>query len=264
MKIICLIKFVPDVDNFKYDYKKNVLIRENVKLILNPEDACALALVLRIKEKNPYTSIQIVTMAPKSTIPLLEDLLRRNVDKATIISDKSFVGSDTYATSKIIARYLDEEEFDFIVTGTHSLDGDTAHIPSQIGELLQITQLSNIVKIYEESLEYDSVIVDVECEKTFSKYEIALPCVLSIGKESKCKLPFVKYKDLELDVKNRILLITNEELGFSKDEVGIEGSLTKVNRTYVKELQKKEKVVVCNNDEGIEKVYKFLKAKGFV
>jgi electron transfer flavoprotein beta subunit len=264
MKIICLIKFVPDVENFIYDYEKNVLVRENVRLILNPEDGCALALALRIKEKNPDTFVEIVSMAPTSIIPLIEDLLRRNVDKATLISDKLFVGSDTYVTSKIIGKYLEGEEFDFILTGTHSLDGDTAHIPSQIADLLQISQLSNIVKVYEENLENDSVIALVDCEKTSSKYEIALPCILSIGKESKYKLPFVKFKNLGLDVRDRISVITNEELEFSEDEVGLEGSLTKVNRTYVKELHKKEKVVVGNDDEGIEVVYKFLKDKGFV
>lgn len=126
MKIICLIKFIPDVDNFTYDYEKNVLVRENVKLILNPEDACALAFALRIKEKNHETFVEIVSMAPQSTIPLIEDLLRLNVDKATLISDKLYVGSDTYVTSKIIAKYLRKEEYDFILTGSHSLDGDTA------------------------------------------------------------------------------------------------------------------------------------------
>ena len=264
MKIICLVKFIPDVENFAYNYEKNVLVRENVKLILNPEDACALALALRIKEKYTEAIVEIVSMAPKSTIPLLEDLLRRKVDKATLISDKLFVGSDTYVTSKIIARYLEGEEFDYIFTGTHSLDGGTAHIPSQIAELLKISQLSNIVNVYEESLENDSVVVEVDCEKTSSKYEMALPCILSIGKDSKYKLPFIKYKDLELKVIDRILVITNNELEFSKEEVGIEGSLTKVNRTYTKELHKKEKITVRNDDAGIEVVYKFLKAKGFV
>ena len=264
MKIICLVKFIPDVENFAYDYEKNVLVRENVKLILNPEDGCALALALRIKEKNPDTFVEIVSMAPVSIIPFLEDLLRLKVDKATLITDRLFVGSDTYVTSKIIAKYLEGEEFDFILTGTHSLDGDTAHIPSQVADLLQISQLSNIVKVNEENLESDSVIALVDCEKTSSKYEIALPCILSIGKESKYKLPFVKYKDLELEVRDRISVITNEELEFPNDEVGIEGSLTKVNRTYVKKLDKKEKVIVRNDDEGIEVVYKFLKAKGFV
>ncbi|MBK5241790.1 electron transfer flavoprotein subunit beta/FixA family protein [Clostridium sp.] len=264
MKIICLVKFVPDVDNFTYDYGKNILVRENVKLILNPEDACALAFALKVKEKNQDTFVEIVSMAPQNTIPLIEDLLRINVDKATLISDKLYVGSDTYVTSKIIAKYLREEEYDFILTGSHSLDGDTAHIPAQLAEILQLSQLSNIVKIYEESLENDSVIVIVDCEKNFSKYEMALPCVLSIGKESKYKLPFVKYKDLELNVKDRISVITNEELEFLQDEVGTSGSLTKVNRTFVRELHKKEKVVVRNDEVGIEVVYKFLKDKGFV
>ena len=264
MKIICLIKFIPDVDNFTYDYEKNVLVRENVKLILNPEDACALAFALRIKEKNIETFIEIISMAPQSTIPLIEDLLRRGVDKATLISDKLYVGSDTYVTSRIIAKYLREEEYDFILTGSHSLDGDTAHIPSQIAEILQISQLSNIVKVYEDSLEKDSVIVLVDCEKTLSKYEMVLPSVLSIGKESKYKLPFVKYKDLELNVRDRISVITNEELKFLHDEVGTYGSLTKVNRTFARKLNKKEKVVVSNDDEGIDAVYKFLKDKGFV
>ena len=120
------------------------------------------------------------------------------------------------------------------------------------------------MKVYEESLGNNSVIVQVDSEKVLSKYEIALPCILSIGKESKYKLPFVKYKDLELYVRDRISVITNEELGFRKDEVGMEGSLTKVNSTYVKKLHKKEKVVVRNDDEGIEVVYQFLKTKGFV
>ena len=264
MKIICLVKFIPDVDNFTYDYEKNILVRENVKLILNPEDACALAFALRIKKKNPETFLEIVSMAPQSTIPLIEDLLRRSVNKATLISDKLYVGSDTYVTSRIIAKYLKEEEYDFILTGSHSLDGDTAHIPSQIAEILQISQLSNIVKVYEESLENDSVIVEVDCEKTISKYEMALPSVLSIGKESKYKLPFVKYKDLELNVRDQISVITNEELEFCYDEVGIEGSLTKVNRTFARKLHKKEQVVVRNDDAGINIVHKFLKDKGFV
>ncbi|MCJ7691096.1 MAG: electron transfer flavoprotein subunit beta/FixA family protein, partial [Clostridiaceae bacterium] len=98
MKIICLVKFIPDVDNFTYDYEKDVLVRENVKLILNPEDGCALAFALRIKEKSPGTFVEIVSMAPQSTIPLIEDLLRLNVDKATLIADKFYVGSDTYVT----------------------------------------------------------------------------------------------------------------------------------------------------------------------
>jgi electron transfer flavoprotein beta subunit len=264
MKIVCLVKFVPDVDNFSYDYDKNVLVRENVKLILNPEDACALAFALRVKDKRPDTFVEIVTMAPASVLPLIEDLVRRSADRATILSDRLFAGSDTYATSKIIARYLENADYDIVLTGTHTLDGDTSHVPSQIAELLKLEQLSNIVKVYDESLGGKTVIVEADTDKTLLKCEIPLPCILGIGKDSKYKLPFVKYKDLELDVKDRVSVIKNEDLGFNEAEVGLQGSLTRVDRTFARRLQKKEKIVVGNDEEGIETVYRFLKSKGFV
>ena len=43
-------KVVPDVENFKYDYERNALVRENVHQVLNPEDATALAIALEIKD----------------------------------------------------------------------------------------------------------------------------------------------------------------------------------------------------------------------
>jgi len=264
MNIICLVKFVPDVDNFVYDYDRNVLVRENVKMILNPDDAAALAFALKIKDKYPETFVEVVSMAPKSIIGQLEDLLRRNVDKATLISDKAFVGSDTYITSKILAKHLKTKTFDCILTGTHALDGDTSHVPAQLGELLSLAQLSNVIKIDENNFLNNTAIVDVDREKVVSTYKVNLPAILSVQKESKYKLPHIKFKNLHLDVSANIDIISNVELNFDVKEVGIDGSLTKVSRTYPKKMEKKERVIVENNDEGIEVVYQFLKSKGYI
>jgi electron transfer flavoprotein beta subunit len=264
MNIICLVKFVPDVDNFVYDYDRNVLVRENVKMILNPDDAAALAFALKIKDKYPETFIEVVSMAPKSIIGQLEDLLRRNVDKATLISDKAFVGSDTYITSKILAKYLKTKTFDCILTGTHALDGDTSHVPAQLGELLSLAQLSNVIKIDENNFLKNAAIVDVDWERVISTYRVNLPAILSVQKESKYKLPHIKFKNLHLDVSANIDIVSNAELDFDVKEVGIDGSLTKVSRTYPKKMEKKERVIVENNEEGIEVVYQFLKSKGYI
>ncbi len=107
MKLVCLVKFVPDVDSFQYDYERNVLIREKVRLLLNPDDACAVAFALKVKARRPDTVIEVVTMAPTSVKPHMEDLLRLGVDRGTILSDPAFAGSDTYATSKVLARHLE-------------------------------------------------------------------------------------------------------------------------------------------------------------
>ena len=81
MKVICLVKFTPDVDSFEYDYEKNVIVRDNVKQIINPDDACALGFALRLKKKNPELEIEVVTMAPLSAKKQMEDILRRRIKK---------------------------------------------------------------------------------------------------------------------------------------------------------------------------------------
>jgi electron transfer flavoprotein beta subunit len=264
MKIICLAKFIPDVENFIYDYEKNVLVRENVRMVINPDDASAISFALKIKNKRPGTFIEIVTMAPQGVIPQLEDLLRLNVDKATLISDRLYVGSDSYITSKILGKYLSGVSFGCILTGTHALDGDTSHVPAQIGEILKIAQMSNIVKIEEESFDCNSAVIEVDTGKQLARYKIDMPAALSLLKNNNYKLPFIKYKDMGLYVRDRIEIIDNRDIGFDEQEVGIRGSLTQVSSTFIKKMDKKNKLVVKNDEEGINAVFSLLKSKGYL
>lgn len=264
MRIICLVKFVPDVENFVYDYERNVLVRENVRMILNPDDAAAVAFALKIKERNPDTFIEVVSMAPKGVSRQLEDLLRRSVDRATLISDKAYVGSDTYITTRILARYLEGQRYHCILTGTHALDGDTSHVPAQLSEILGVAQLSHIIRVEENDFSEAGTTVDVDQEKVVSTYRVSFPAVLSLQKESKYKLPHIKYKNLNLDVGDRLHILSNLELGLDEAEVGIEGSLTSVVRTYTRKMEKNDRILVGNDDKGIEVVYQFLKDRGFV
>lgn len=262
MKFVCLVKFVPDVDNFKYDFEKNVLVRENTDLVLNPDDAKALAYALKMKKLYPDTTVEILSMGPKNVIPKLEDCLRLKVDHATLISDSLYVGSDTYVTSKILSRVLQNMDYDCILTGTHSLDGDTAHVPSQIAELLGLDQLSNVVDI--SDIEMNPIKVCVESENFIENYEVSLPIILSLNRESKLKLPYVRYDDLKKDVSHQLTIVDNSSLMFDQSEVGLVGSLTKVVRSYIKTYEKKDKTVVHCDEEGVEKVFKLLKRLGYL
>lgn len=264
MKIICLVKFVPDIDNFIYDHERNVLVRENVRMILNPDDASALAFALKIKEKQPDTFIEAVTMAPQSIIPHLEDLLRLGADRALLISDPLYVGSDTYVTSRILGRYLGGADFDCILTGTGALDGDTSHVPSQIAEILHICQMSGVSDIDEETFSQEGAVITVDEETAFSRYKISLPAVISFQSERKYKLPYIKYTDIHRYVRDRIRVVGNDTLGFDAEEVGIKGSLTKITRTFVQTMEKKNKITVAADEEGVDQVYTFLKEKGFI
>ncbi len=264
MKIICAVKFVPDVDNFSYDHEKHVLIRENSKMLINPDDACAIGFALNMKKRNPETFIEVVTMAPDSVIPLVENILRVDVDRGTVITDRLYAGSDTYATSRILGRYLSTAGYNCILTGTHAVDGDTSHVPSQLGELLNIPQLSGISRIDEEGFHGSSAVVEVEDDRSRATYKVELPAILSLTRESAYRLPYVRYKNQKMDVAHRLNRINNETLGFHKDEVGLKGSLTKVSRTYTKKYQEREKLLVSADGKGVDAVFSFLKEKRFI
>ena len=49
-------------------------------------------------------------------------------DDAYLVSAREFGGSDTYATSGIIAAALKHIGYDLIITGRQAIDGDTAQV----------------------------------------------------------------------------------------------------------------------------------------
>ncbi|MDR3161105.1 MAG: hypothetical protein LBU28_05760 [Spirochaetaceae bacterium] len=266
MKIICLVKFIPDVEAIGYDFEKESLVRENTKRVINPDDAGALAFALILKKKYPETIVEAVSMAPLSAAGEMKDLLRRHVDRGVFITDPLFAGSDTYVTARILARYLETRSYDCILTGTHSLDGFTAHIPLQLSEALKLPQLSGITGFVNDLIRGDTMTaeVEVESDESTSFYQIRLPAILSLNKESRYKLPYVSYKDLDMNVDDRFVIVSNKELGFSGDEVGLSGSPTNVRRTFVRKLDMKaDRVIVQDDDAGMAAVYRLLREKGY-
>ncbi len=264
MKIICLVKFIPDVENIQFDKKKNVLMRENAKLTVNPDDETALAAALKVKELAPDTSVEIVTMGPKGVTRKFQDLLRRDVDKGILISDALYVGSDTYATSRILGAYLKTQQADCIFTGTHSLDGDTSHVPAQIAEILGIPQMNNVITLDMDQLLQGKALLQVNSEGDTLHFQMNLPGIISFEKSREYKMPYIRYEDFQRDVSDKIKIFSNEDLQLKEEEVGLTGSLTEVSRTFMKEVSKKDSITVKNDDEGIERVYQFLKEKGYL
>ncbi len=264
MHILCVVKFVPDVDSFTYNYESHTINREESTMLINADDASAVGFALQYKKSHSQTTVEVLTMAPLSLQPLLEDILRVGVDRATLISDPLFAGSDTYVTSTILSRYLSHVSYDVILTGTHAIDGDTSHVPSQIAQRLDLDHLNAITLMEEESLSTSRARVEVEDEASVTTYDIGLPAVLGLSREAPYRLPYVRYKNLKLDVSDRLAFVSHEDLGFSPDEVGLKGSRTQVKSTHTKVYEIREATVVKPDESGVEVVYDFLKSKGFV
>lgn len=106
MKIIVCIKQVPDTTEVKLDPKTGRLIRDGVPSIINPDDKNALEEALRIKDENPDTTVTVVSMGPPQADVAMREALAMGADEAILISGREFGGSDTWATSYIIATAI--------------------------------------------------------------------------------------------------------------------------------------------------------------
>jgi electron transfer flavoprotein beta subunit len=264
MHIICLVKFVPDVSAFNYDYNTSSMVNTHTKMVLNPDDVHALSFALQVKRKWPETYLEVVSMASPSVTVYMHDLLRLSVDKGTLLSDPLYAGSDTYATSEVLGTYLKGQHYDCIITGSRSLDGATSQVPAQIAQMLGLDHLLDITEVDMNHLSSNEAQCTVETDTEIQTWSIQMPAVLSFARNSRAKLPYPTFEALQKDVSGKLFMISNQDLGLKRDSVGLEGSLTKVVHTYEAENMSRAKTVVGVNDEGIDLLVQFLEKRGYL
>lgn len=245
MKVIVCVKQVPDTTEVKIDKKTNTLIREGVPSILNPDDANALEQALEFKDKFEDVEVTVVTMGPPQADVMLRECLAMGADKAVLVSDRAFGGSDTWATSNALAAAIRKiGEYDVILAGRQAIDGDTAQVGPQIAEKLGIPQVT-----YVEDLEVDGDTFKVkrQLEDGYELIQVARPVLLTAVKE--LNEPRNMYIDKIFDAyKAEIPVFTINDVDITAAEVGLKASPTRVFRSFTPEVKGQGEIL-----EGTEK-----------
>ena len=174
MKILVCIKQVPDTVEVKIDPKTGTLIRDGVPSIINHDDKTGIEAAL--KEQLGGT-VTVVSMGPPQADVALREALAMGCDDAYLVSAREFGGSDTYATSGIIAAALKHIGYDLIITGRQAIDGDTAQVGPQIAEKLHLPQVSYVEEVVEAAA--DHVVVKRQFEDGYHIIKIKTPCLLT-------------------------------------------------------------------------------------
>ena len=102
MKAIVCVKQVPDTSGKVSVKPDGTLDRASMATITNPDDLNALEAALKLKDATGC-EVVVVTMGPPPAEGMLRELLARGADKAVLVSGREFGGSDTFATSQILA-----------------------------------------------------------------------------------------------------------------------------------------------------------------
>ena len=182
MKIIVCVKQVPDTSGKVAVNPDGTLNRASMAAITNPDDLNAVEAALVLKEQTG-AEVVVVSMGPPPAEGMLREIIARGVDRAVLISGREFGGSDTYATSQIIAAAINKiglDEDDVVFCGRQAIDGDTAQVGPQIAEKLGIPQVSYAAEITKEG---KTLTIKRMLEDGYMTIKVNTPCLITCIKE---------------------------------------------------------------------------------
>jgi len=181
MKIAVCVKQVPGVSSVKIDPETKRLVRDEVVSVINPFDYYALEQAIQLRERHGG-EVVAVSMGPAKAVEALRECLAFGADRAVLLSDRKFAGSDTWATSYVLALAIRKlGGVDLVLCGKQAIDGDTAQVGSGIAAHLDWTQASGVSAM--ELSEGGRVSLKRMKDDGYDRCSAALPSVVSVLKE---------------------------------------------------------------------------------
>lgn len=261
MKIIVCIKQVPGTTNVNVDPVTGTLIRDGASSKTNPYDLYALEAALKLKNELGG-KVSVLSMGPPSALEVLREAIYMGSDEGVLISDRKFGGADVLATSYTLCSGIKAiKDYDVIITGKQTTDGDTAQVGSELAEHLNLPHVTNVKEIFDDG-EYIKYISNLDNKIVTGR--IKKPCLICMdGDINTPRLPSFKRKKEFGDCKDLIKIITFNDVE-DKDEThyGLKGSPTQVERIF--EPDKRSEKEIINDGNLSQKVFDIIKNRKFI
>lgn len=231
MKIIVCIKQVPGTSQVEIDETTGVLKRDGAAAKINPYDLYAIETALRLREQCGGT-VTAVTMGPPQAEVMMKEAYMMGVDEAYVFSDRTFAGADVLATAYTLAQGIQAVcgEFDIIICGKQTTDGDTAQVGPAMAEYMGIpcaAWVSEISDVDDEGITVGQNFVNV---KQLAKMK--MPCLLTVEKDIFTpRLPSYRLK-MATKEKTVKMIPFSEFADQDVTHYGLKGSATAVERIF--------------------------------
>ena len=263
MRIFVCVKQVPDTSGKVAVKEDGTLDRASMLTIINPDDMSAMEAALELKDA-ASCQVTAVTMGPMPAEGMLRELIAMGADDAVLISGREFGGSDTFATSQIIAGALHNLGVgpeDVIFCGRQAIDGDTAQVGPQIAEKLNLPQVTYAAKIEKEG---NVLKVRRLLEDGYMTVEVQTPCLITCVKE----LNSPRYMTVRGILACYDKPITVLDYNALKDEplidpttIGLKGSPTNIFRSFTPPQKGAGQMLKGTSQEAVNELVSQLAAK---
>jgi electron transfer flavoprotein beta subunit len=240
---------------------EGVVVRTIDNCELNPFDRPAIEMAVKLREEMGG-KVTAVTMGPETGAVALREALALGVDRAVLVTDPAFAGSDTLATSKILAAAINRlKPFDLVIFGTRTSDSDTGQVGPQTAVHLGVPCVTGV-----NSLEFNKsgLVMERLIDEFTETFEMTMPGVLSIHPRA------LQPRDTELSEIERAFSMKTYDtmdlagLDLTEEGLGEKGSPTKMVSMSKIKRKKKCEFIEGSPEEQAEELVKRLKTGGYI
>ncbi|MGY1746669.1 electron transfer flavoprotein subunit beta/FixA family protein [Blastococcus sp. SYSU D00695] len=224
MNIVVLVKQVPDSGTQRsLDPSDNTVARAGADNVVNEIDEYAIEEALTVKEAQGG-EVTVLTVGPASATDAIRKALSMGADKAVHVVDDAIHGSCAIQTSAILAAALQQMEYDLVLTGATSTDGQVAVMPALLAERLGIPQVSGAQKL---TVEGSTVKVNRQTDGGYWALEAQLPAIVSTW-DTINEPRYPSFKGIMAAKKKPVETKSLADLGIDPSTVGLASATSEV------------------------------------
>ena len=256
MNILVCIKQVPGSSNVEVDPVTGVLKRDGSNTKMNPYDLYGLELALTLAETYGG-EIRTVTMGPPPARAVIEESICMGAVGGAVFSDRKFGGADVLATAYTLSQGIRKVgDFDLIVCGKQTTDGDTAQVGAEVAEYLGIPHVSNVLSV--EDVRDGKIYVTVSLDNKVIRESIELPCLICAdGDINSPRLP--SYKIKKTLTEDAVKFFSFADFADQEEShYGLRGSATQVERIFPPEKNSEKHSITGGAPEQAEGIFALL------
>jgi electron transfer flavoprotein beta subunit len=179
MNILVCIKQVPDTESrIKIAADKKSIDTADINWILNPYDEYAVEEAIQIKEKNPGTTVTVISVGPERCVSAMRNALAMGADEAILVKTGDAY-LDSLSVAKALTSVIKDLQFDMILFGKQAVDDDSLQVGPMVSELLN---LPCVTFVSELTINGNKVKAGREVEGGTEIIETTLPAIFTAEK----------------------------------------------------------------------------------
>ena len=259
MKILVCVKQVPGSNNVEVDPVTGVLKRSGIPSKINPYDLYGIETALSLSEQFGGT-VESLTMGPPQAKAVIQETVCMGTQKGTVLTDRKFAGADVLATAYTISQGIRKcGEYDLIICGKQTTDGDTAQVGAEVAEYLGIPNVSNVLSV--DDFRDNTLYLTTSLDDKIVSLSVPLPCLISVdGDINTPRLPSYKIRKTLTD--DSVSFLTFADFSDQNpDHYGLTGSATQVERIFPPEKVSQKHNIEGDTDTQAQALFDLLLSK---